>query len=109
MQVFLHNYFSENLHFYNDIITNLLKRNFNTDSPNKVWNTDATYLIFKGSRTYLSTIIDLYDKYVVAYKISKNNDNKLVIDTLNEAIVKEKDVNGLILHSHQNSPSFLIL
>ena len=31
----------------------------------------------------------------------KINDNKLVIDTLNEAIAKEKDVNGLILHSDQ--------
>ena len=80
---------------------NLLKRNFNTDSPNKVWDTDVTYLIFKGSRAYLSTIIDLYDRHVVAYKISKHNDNKLVIDTLNEAIAKEKDVNGLILHSDQ--------
>ena len=69
---------------------NLLKRNFNTDSPNKVWDTDATYLIFKGSRAYLSTIIDLYDRHVVTYKISKHNDNKLVIDTLNEAIEKEK-------------------
>ena len=101
MQVFLHNYFSENLYFYIDIITNLLKRNFNTDSPNKVWDTDVTYLIFKGSRAYLFTIIDLYDRHVVVYKISKHNDNKLVIDTLNEAIAKEKDVNGLILHSDQ--------
>ena len=33
-----------------------------------------------------------YDRKVVAYKISKYNDNKLVIDTLNEAIQKRKDV-----------------
>ena len=80
---------------------NLLKRNFNTDAPNKVWDTDVTYLIFKGSRAYLSTIIDLYDRHVVSYKISKSNDNKLVIDTLNDALSKEKDVHGLILHSDQ--------
>ena len=47
-------------------------------------------MIFKGARAYLSTIIDLYDRHVVSYKISKHNDNKLVIDTLNEAIAKEK-------------------
>lgn len=41
---------------------NLLKRNFNTDAPNKVWDTDVTYLIFKDSRAYLSTIIDLYNR-----------------------------------------------
>ena len=80
---------------------NLLKRNFNTDVPNKVWDTDVTYLIFKGARAYLSTIIDLYDRKVVAYKISKHNDNKLVMDTLNDALSKRKDVSGLILHSDQ--------
>ena len=92
---------NKNERIEDNVKPNLLKRNFNTDSPNKVWDTDATYLIVKGSRAYLSTIIYLYDKYVVAYKISKHNDNKLVIDTLNEAIAKEKDVNGLILRSDQ--------
>lgn len=85
----------------NNVKPNLLNRNFTTDDLNKVWDTDVTYLIYKGSRAYLSTIIDLYDRHVVAYKISKTNDNKLVMDTLNEAIAKEKDVNGLILHSDQ--------
>ena len=85
----------------NNVKPNLLNRNFTTDALNKVWDTDITYLIYKGSRAYLSTIIDLYDRHVVAYKISKTNDNKLVMDTLNEAIAKEKDVNGLILHSDQ--------
>ena len=84
-----------------NIKTDLLKRNFKTNALNKVWDTDVTYLIFKGSRAYLSTIIDLYDRHVVAYKISKYNDNKLVMDTLNEAITKEKDVQGLIIHSDQ--------
>ncbi len=79
---------------------NLLNRNFVTSALNEVWDTDVTYLIFKGARAYLSTIIDLYDRHVIAYKISKNNDNKLVIDTLNEALAK-KDVHGLIIHSDQ--------
>ena len=80
---------------------NLLKRNFKTNSLNKIWDTDITYLIFKGKRLYLSTIIDLYDRHVVAYKISKFNNNQLVTDTLNEAITKRKDVHGLIIHSDQ--------
>ena len=79
----------------------LLKRNFNTDTINKVWDTDVTYLVFKGARAYLSTIIDLYDRKVIAYQISKRNDNKLVMDTLNAALSKRKDVIGLILHSDQ--------
>ena len=92
---------NKNERIEDNVKPNLLNRNFTTDTPNKVWDTDVTYLIFKGSRAYLSTIIDLYDRKVVAYKISKRNDNKLVMDTLNEAITKRKDVSGLILHSDQ--------
>ena len=92
---------NKNERIEDNVKPDLLKRNFNTDKPNKVWDTDVTYLIYKGARAYLSTIIDLYDRKVVAYKISKYNDNKLVMDTLNEAISKRKDVHGLILHSDQ--------
>ena len=80
---------------------NLLQRNFKVNHKNKVWVTDITYLIYKGKRAYLSTILDLYDRKVVAYQISKFNNNQLVIDTLNEAIRKRKDVHGLIIHSDQ--------
>ena len=84
-----------------NIKKDLLKRNFKTDALNKIWDTDVTYLIFKGKRLYLSTIIDLYDRHVVSYNISKFNNINLVIKTLNDAIKKEKDVHGLIIHSDQ--------
>ena len=80
---------------------NLVKRQFNVDKQNTIWTTDITYLIFNSKRLYLSTILDLYDRKVVAYKISKFNNIPLVIDTLNEAIAKRKDVYGAILHSDQ--------
>ena len=80
---------------------NLVNRKFNVDSANKIWTTDITYLIFKGKRAYLSTILDLYDRKIIAYKISKHNDLNIVIDTLNIAIAKRKDVHGLIIHSDQ--------
>lgn len=67
-----------------NVKSNLLKINFITDALNKVWYIGVTYLIFKGSRVYLSTILDLYDRYVVVYKISKYNDNKLVMDTISK-------------------------
>ena len=92
---------NKNERIEDNVKPDLLKRNFNTDMPNNVWDTDVTYLIYKGARAYLSTILDLYDRKVVAYKISKHNDNKLVMDTLNKAISKRKDVHGLILHSDQ--------
>ncbi len=80
---------------------NLLRRNFKAEKRNEKWCTDITYLIHNNQRAYLSTIIDLYDRSVVAYRISRHNDNQLVIDTLLEAIAKRKDVYGCILHSDQ--------
>jgi putative transposase len=78
-----------------------LKRDFNQ----RAWVTDITYLTLKrnGKRAYLSTILDLETRNWIAYKISFKNDNPLVIDTLNEAITKTKDLNGLVLHSDQGS------
>lgn len=80
---------------------NLVNRKFNVSEKNRIWTTDITYLIFNQKRAYLSTILDLYDRKVVAYQISKFNNIALVIDTLNKAIAKRKDVNELILHSDQ--------
>jgi len=80
---------------------NLVKRQFNVDEENKIWCTDITYLIRNNKRVYLSTIIDLYNRKVVAHKISKFNNNQLVIDTLNEALDKRKNVTDLIIHSDQ--------
>ena len=80
---------------------NLVKRQFKTKGLNQIWCTDITYLIWGNKRAYLSTIIDLYDRHVVAYQISKFNSTPLVINTLNKALEIEKDVYGLILHSDQ--------
>ncbi|XMB73254.1 IS3 family transposase [Mycoplasmatota bacterium WC30] len=79
--------------------TDQLKRDFNQ----RGWVTDITYLILKrnGKRSYLSTILDLETRNWIAYKIGSRNDIPLVMDTLNEAITKTKDLNGLVLHSDQ--------
>lgn len=84
-----------------NVKSNLVNRKFNVEESNNIWCTDITYLICNNKRAYLSTIIDLYDRKVVSYKISKFNNNKLVTDTLNEALAKRKDVSSLIIHSDQ--------
>ena len=84
-----------------NIKPNLVNRKFKTNGLNQIWCTDITYLIWGNKRAYLSTIIDLYDRHVVAYQISRFNNISLVINTLNKALEIEKDVHGLIIHSDQ--------
>lgn len=79
--------------------TDKLRRDFHQ----KGWVTDITYLMLRrnGKRAYLSTILDLETRNWIAYKISYKQDITLVAGTLNEAIAKTKDLNGLVLHSDQ--------
>ena len=83
------------------VVPDLLKRNFNVTQSNQAWVTDITYLIFGNQRRYLSTILDLHTRRIVAYRIGSINSLELVIDTLSDALRHEKKVYGCILHSDQ--------
>ena len=56
-----------------------------------------------GKRANLSTIMDFETRQWVTYNISTRNNIKLVVHTLHKALdqAKEKDLNGLVLHSDQ--------
>jgi transposase InsO family protein len=67
---------------------NILSRDFSANYPNEKWLTDVTEFKVLGQKQkiYLCSILDLYDKSIVAYTISFRNDNKLVFDTFDKAI-----------------------
>ncbi len=76
---------------------NILHRKFEAIAPNEKWTTDVTE--FKVPRTkekiYLSAFLDLYDRSIIAWVISNRNDNKLVIDTLHQAVKQNRNVHPL--------------
>ena len=45
--------------------------------------------------------MDLYNREIKAYSISKYNNEEMVIDNLKQAIDKTKDTTGLMIHSDQ--------
>lgn len=81
------------------IAKNYLNRDFHADAPNKKWLTDVTefkyYIGTDVHKVYLSAILDLYDRRIVAYKISDHNDNPLVMNTFDEAVALEPDAHPL--------------
>ena len=85
----------ESIHRY----TNLLERNFYAERPNLKWCTDISYIPTKEGFVYLSVIKDLYDNFVVAYKIGTENNNNLVYETVKAA--KREVTAELQLHSDQ--------
>ena len=79
---------------------NILQRDFFASAPNQKWAADVTEFKVPGEKKklYLSTIIDLYDRYPVAYVISARNDNRLVFKTFDKAITANPDARP-IFHS----------
>ena len=68
------------------IAENLLNRKFTAAQSNEKWLTDVTELKYgDGHKAYLSAILDLHDKSIVAYALSHSNNNNLVFNTLDLA------------------------
>ena len=63
----------------------------------------------RPGKLYLSTIFDLYDRFPVAYAVSKRNDNKLVFDTYDKAPRDNPDAKPIFhSNSEMNSKVFTI-
>ncbi|WP_460010270.1 IS3 family transposase, partial [Mediterraneibacter glycyrrhizinilyticus] len=81
------------------IADNLLNREFHADKPNEKWLTDVTefkwYEGIEVHKVYLSAILDLYDRRIVAYMVRDRNDNSLVFDTVDKAIAENPDAHPL--------------
>lgn len=87
------------------VFPNLLNQKFEVAAKNKVWCTDFTYLfISNGTMRFNCTIIDLYDRSVVASETGKWITSELAIKTLQKALAAQRTPpRELILHSDQGS------
>ena len=81
------------------IAENVLNRQFYADKPNEKWLTDVTeFKWYEGvemHKIYLSAILDLFDRRIVAYVISERNDNPLVFKTFDKAVKANPDAHPL--------------
>ena len=82
---------------------NLLARNFYSSRPNDKMVTDITYISTGRGKVFLSMVKDLFDNSIRGYCVSRNNDLKLVADTLRETFINIKTNNDkpILLHSDQ--------
>lgn len=68
---------------------NVLNRDFRATVPFEKWLSDVTefkyYIGPEVKKLYLSAILDLYDRRIIAYKLGDSNNNALVFETFDEA------------------------
>lgn len=87
------------------VFENILQQDFKADAVNQKWCTDFTYLVLQdGRKRYNCSIIDLYDRSIVASITGKRITSDLAIRTVKAALEKQPIHRGkLILHSDQGS------
>ena len=86
------------------VFDNLLKQNFRADERYSKWCVDFTYLFLDGgAKRYNCTIIDLYDRAVVASVNGKKINAELAIQAVTKALENCHEKKGIILHSDRGS------
>lgn len=78
---------------------NLLKQNFEAKYENQVWVGDITYLQTATGWVYLAVVMDLFNREVVGYALSKKANTELTRRALANALAGRKAVEGMIFHS----------
>ena len=64
------------------ISEHLLKRRFKAKKTNEKWLTNVTELKGKDGKLYLSPILDLFNREIVAYAMSRNANSEMVKEML---------------------------
>jgi putative transposase len=86
------------------VAANILRRQFEADTPNVRWVGDTTELVTMSGKLYLAAIVDLYSRYVVGWALSAVNDRHLVLHALDMALRRRCPGAGLLHHSDQGAP-----
>jgi len=85
------------------IAPNILCRNFTTDSPNRVWVADMTYIWTWEGWLYLAFVLDLFHRGVVGLAMMARMTVELTQNALKQAIMRCNPPAGLIHHSDRGS------
>ena len=85
------------------VASNLVKQKFVAEKPNQLWTSDITYLWTIEGWLYLSVILDVFNRRIVGWAMSKRLKKELVITALKQALNHRTPARDMILHSDQGS------
>lgn len=81
----------------------LVKRRFNQKAPNIVWVSDFTELYAEYKRFYLFTVMDLFSRKIIAFRLSERKDTSQTSAVFRDAFRKRNNPKWVIFHSDQGS------
>jgi len=82
------------------IAENILNRDFTATRPNEKWVSDITYILTQNGWKYLTVILDLFDRMVVAWTLSSDMScENTTVNALKIALQRRKINQPLLFHS----------
>lgn len=81
------------------VAENLLDRNFEVGTLNKVWVSDITYIETNDGFAYLTLVHDLGNREPVGWYLSRDMTAESVLEAFKIAVKKRRPEAGLIIHS----------
>jgi putative transposase len=82
-------------------VPNVLNRAFTTTAPNQTWVTDVTELRVGDERRYLSPVMDLFDRQIIAYTVGRAPNLAVATDALRQALATLPPGDQLLVHTDQ--------
>ncbi len=81
---------------------NMLDRTFIAEKPVQAWVSDITYIQTNEGFLYLTTVIDLYDRKIIGWSLSKGmSTEETSLSAWKMAVKNRKIGKSLIFHSDQ--------
>lgn len=85
------------------VAENILNREFKTNSVNRIWAADITYLRTQEGWLYLAAVLDLYSRRVIGWNFGSRMKEELVHDALLMALGRRNPGKELMHHSDRGS------
>ncbi|WP_249124304.1 IS3 family transposase [Saccharopolyspora erythraea] len=80
---------------------NLLARDFTASAPNQKWVTDVTEFAIGEQKVYLSPIMDLFDRQIIAYQVGSSPTLTLTNTALKDALASLEAGQAPLVHTDQ--------
>ncbi len=80
-------------------LKNILDEEFNPSEPNAVWCSDITYIWTYEGFVYLTSIMDLFSRKIIAWELSTTLEAKWVVETITRAKKARRIDKPLVMHS----------
>ena len=80
-------------------LKNILDEQFDPEEPDAVWCSDITYIWTFAGFVYLTSIMDLFSRKIIAWVLSDTLEAKWIIEAVNKAKAKRSVNKPLLIHT----------